>query len=246
MPRGRMLNKKISIDDKVNSLSIKSMLIFTWMIPHLDCEGRIMAVPDKIKYEIFPINKGVSTKNISESLKEMQEKELVVLYGENNVYCQFLGFEKNQKIDKNREAQSMIPPPTQEQLTSNSGVTHELNPLKEKFKVNVNVKVKGVEGQNPAVAAAEVWDSLFKTLTPNESVKANAILDYLESPSCTTFKLELSPKNKTGLIKLIRTFPNTDILKEIKKADNWLFTSKKHRTDYMRFITNWLNRADRG
>jgi len=53
MPRGRMLNKKISHDEKVAKLSLKATLFYTWCVPNLDIEGRIVSDRYNLK-AIFP------------------------------------------------------------------------------------------------------------------------------------------------------------------------------------------------
>lgn len=123
MPRGRMLNKKISIDEEVAKLSIKSALFYTWCIPFLDVEGRILANFDYLKGNIVPYRKDFTINSIKKCVEELGQSPLVVLYGNSRKYMQFLGFTKNQNIKKDREAPSDIPPPTPDQLKSKSCVT---------------------------------------------------------------------------------------------------------------------------
>lgn len=123
MPTGRMLNKKISFDEKLAQISLESLLVFTWTIPHLDVEGRILGDPNYIKAQIFPLIDQVSVRKIKKALKELEEKNLILIYGHKIKYIQFNGFLKNQRINKEREAKSTIPPPTE--LLSNSGVTQD-------------------------------------------------------------------------------------------------------------------------
>lgn len=124
MPRGRMLNKEISVSRKLPQVSIYARLLFTWTIPHLDVGGKIFGNPDQIKGIVVPYCEDFTIKRIKNCLEELSSKGLIVVYGDEN--CQYLffpGFETNQNINENRESGSIIPNPTPEQLQSNAGET---------------------------------------------------------------------------------------------------------------------------
>ena len=129
MPEGRMLRKKISRDEVVAKLSDKAIILYTWCIPHLDVRGKILADAHILKGIIVPYLKGFTLPMIEKCVKELGDSGLVIVYGGSHKYMKFNGFSKNQKIDEDREALSEIPDPTQEELTSNSGVT----PAKDKI-----------------------------------------------------------------------------------------------------------------
>lgn len=121
MPKGRMLNKKISYDEKVAQISLKAKLLFTWCIPHLDIKGRFFGDPYIIKGTVVPYLKEFIPSVIINCLEEMEKSGLIIIYGNEHKYLQFNGFEKNQNLKENREARSIIPTP--EQLLSNSDIT---------------------------------------------------------------------------------------------------------------------------
>ena len=121
MPRGRMINKKISYDEKVAKLSIEAMLLFTWLIPHLDIEGRIYGEPEILKGLIVPYVKQLTIEKIGKCLQEMVNANLIIWYGNAHRYIQYLKFKDNQTLHPERESKSDIPTP--ELLRSNSGVT---------------------------------------------------------------------------------------------------------------------------
>ena len=135
MPRGRMLNKTISVDEEVAKLSDKAIILYSWCIPHLDSEGKMLASNEILKGIVVPYLKSFSLSLITRAKKELAESGLVVVYGENGKYMKFNGFEKNQTINKDREAPSEIPNPTQDELQSKSGLT----PLEYKYKSNINI-----------------------------------------------------------------------------------------------------------
>ena len=87
MARGRMISKAISLDEKVNALSDDTArLLFTWLIPHLDCEGRQHGDAQTIKSIVFP-RRSISTRKVEKYLKEIEKQELVLQYSVNgNTY----------------------------------------------------------------------------------------------------------------------------------------------------------------
>jgi hypothetical protein len=129
MPEGRMIKKRISESKKLGALkSDSARLLYTWLIPHLDVEGRHKADPDLIRGHIFPKVKSMTPGKIMRLLNDLAEIELIVLYNSNGeTYLQFEKFHDLQKIDRNREAQSDIPEPTANSRITleNSRVDHE-------------------------------------------------------------------------------------------------------------------------
>ena len=123
MPRGRMLNKKISYDEKVSKLSLESKLLFTWIIPHLDVKGRFFAESEIIKGQVCPFVDELPVKKISKCLLEIEKVGLINIYGEDHKYLEYCGFSKNQTITETRESPSDIPDPTQAKLMQESSTT---------------------------------------------------------------------------------------------------------------------------
>jgi len=123
MPRGRMLNKKISYDERISELSLKAKLLYTWCIPHLDVKGRIYGIAEYIKGNVVPMIKEIKISDIKNLLQEMANLKLIILYGKDEMYVEFTGFGENQNIHEERESKSIIPDPTHEQLMSESCVT---------------------------------------------------------------------------------------------------------------------------
>ena len=124
MPKGRMLNKKISYDENVSHMSVESTLIYTWCIAHLDVDGRLYGDPYILKGLIVPYIDTITPELITKAIEEMSLHGLVVAYGSNRKYLWFIGFTKNQKLNREREGKSEIPSPPDE-LLIRSGVTQE-------------------------------------------------------------------------------------------------------------------------
>lgn len=112
---GRMLRRAIATSRKLAELkSDSARLLYTWILPFLDVEGRYFADPLIIKGNIVPRIKSFTAKKIEECLKDMSDKahQLVLLYRiDGDRYLQFLVFEKHQTLRKDREGASKIPPP---------------------------------------------------------------------------------------------------------------------------------------
>ena len=142
MARGRMLSKDISLDEKVNALSDDTArLLFTWLIPHLDVEGRMYGEAQVFKSIVAP-RRPYSIKKVEKYLKEMEKLGLIVRYSVNgNEYLFAPNFEKHQVgLRKDRESKSKIPindGVTTENRRSNDGISPA------QVKVKVKVKVKG-------------------------------------------------------------------------------------------------------
>ncbi len=140
MPRGRFLSKSISLDEGVNSLpNDTARLLFTWLIPHLDCEGRLHGDATTVKSIVFP-RRSISTRKVDQYLNAIEKSGLIVRYSVNgNAYLFAPHFEKHQTgLQKDREAQSQIPPFTPDLIQINSKKT--LTQVKGKGKG----KVKGI------------------------------------------------------------------------------------------------------
>lgn len=129
-----MLNKKISFDEIVAKLSLKSALFFTWCIPNLDIGGKILGDSHYLKGNIVPYRADFSIKDIEKILVELSESGLITVYGNSYKYLKFNGFEKNQKLNPDKEAESEIPDPTPDQLQSNSRLTLP----KDKLKISIS------------------------------------------------------------------------------------------------------------
>ena len=112
MAQRRMLSRRISQSKKVNALSLKSQLIWTWTHPFLDDYGRYTADPEDIKTEVFPKNAKISIKDINNALLECLERGLITLYRvEGKEYQVYTKFEDHQTFRADRPRQAEYPKP---------------------------------------------------------------------------------------------------------------------------------------
>jgi hypothetical protein len=113
-----MLNKSVSSDKAVatliNELGPWAGLTFSWLIAHLDREGRMHGDPEVIKGLVFPRIAGIDPAIIRQTLGRAHELGLIRWYeADGDAYLEMPGFEKNQVgMRKDREPESSVPAPT--------------------------------------------------------------------------------------------------------------------------------------
>ena len=111
-----MLKKNISTSQKLADLkSDSSRMLYLFIMPHLDIEGRHLADPEIIKGHILPKIKSWGLAKIEQHLGELKEVGLILLYDiDGERYLEFVDFKKYQNLREDREAESKIPAPLQE------------------------------------------------------------------------------------------------------------------------------------
>jgi len=132
-----MLKKKISMSRKLSNLkSDSARLLYTWLIPHLDIEGRFSADSKVVKGSIFPRLKH-SYKRIAELLKDLKENKLITIYENGgDSFLQLIRFKEEQNLRENRESPSKIPPPPAELLEQSRTTKGELRVKLSKVKLS--------------------------------------------------------------------------------------------------------------
>jgi len=145
-----MLKKVISESKSLGNLKSDSgRLLYTWIIPFLDIEGRHSADPDIIKGHVFPKVKSMTVAKIRKLLPELVTEGLVILYrNDGESYLQLTKFQEHQKLDPLKEGKSKIPAPRPEDVENkatpdNSGVTPENSSLSKVKISKVQVKRDG-------------------------------------------------------------------------------------------------------
>ena len=113
MSDGRMLKKAVSKSRRLADLkSDSARMLYTWIIPHLDVEGRFYADTAMVKGSVVPRVKTFTEEKIDECLRDMADVGLIILYEvDRDKYLQLRKFEDHQNIKKEREAPSKIPSP---------------------------------------------------------------------------------------------------------------------------------------
>ncbi len=115
MPDGRMLKKKISLNEAVADLANDThRMLFTWALAHLDVKGRISGSPRQFRAIVVPLLDHITNETIVAFFIDAQDKELLRLYEVDGV--QVIEYPKftdpgNQKLNPDREAKSKYPDP---------------------------------------------------------------------------------------------------------------------------------------
>jgi len=129
MADGRMLKRRITASKKMAALKTdKARLLWFYLLPFTDVDGRIIADCEDIRDEIIrKQRKGYSLGKIEECLQDLYQVGLIALYVVGDVrYLEITRFWDEQSHNPDREAKSPIPAPTQGTLIENS----ESTPLK--------------------------------------------------------------------------------------------------------------------
>lgn len=106
MAKGRMLDNSISTSRKVNKLSLRSALIYTWGFSHTDDWGCISSDPEVIKAVVFPMKKEVRVSDIIQFIIDAQEvdKQGESLITEYQDCIFFNAFDEHQKLSPEKRA----------------------------------------------------------------------------------------------------------------------------------------------
>ncbi|NIM57562.1 MAG: hypothetical protein GTO16_01275 [Candidatus Aminicenantes bacterium] len=181
MPEARMLARSISRSKSLGRLkSDSARLLYTWLIPFLDVEGRYFADPEIVKGYVFPKTKSMTPLKINRLLQELAENKLIILYSANGeTFLQFKKFHELQPgMRPEREAKSIIPKPS-------SGLTLA-NSRTNKIKLNKSKLNKSKQKDDVEKEFEEFWDAYdykihkadalraYKALRQNENKKTIA------------------------------------------------------------------------
>lgn len=76
----RLVYSSISSSERVGALGAKGALLYTWIIPHCDSQGRMLGSPRVVGQQVVPFIRGISLEEIEESLKQMEAQKLIIWY----------------------------------------------------------------------------------------------------------------------------------------------------------------------
>lgn len=115
MAKGRLIHKKICLSEQIHLLpNDTARLLYTWIIPQLDVEGRFYGDAQRVGSLIFPL-RTVKKKSIERYLKAMEEVGLIVRYEvDGQKFMWVPKFSVYQTLRKDREGKSHIPEPPEE------------------------------------------------------------------------------------------------------------------------------------
>lgn len=118
MPDGRFLSKTVSLSRQLASVPLEAAFLFTWMIPHLDVDGRMLGDEVAVKASAVPIRPEFTIDTIREALlalarapRDQRRRPLLYWYElHGQRYLEFPGFRDHQRgMRVKREAKSRLP-----------------------------------------------------------------------------------------------------------------------------------------
>lgn len=171
MAQGRMLKKNISTSRRLSELkSDSARLLYTWLLAHLDVEGRFSANEYIIKGYIVPRIDSLTPERIKELIEDLAKNELIILYKvDGDRYLQFRKFSEHQNLRKDRESKSDIPEPPQELLPSSSSITPAQDKIsKDKLSKENNQKKSN---QNINIPFSDFWNEYDKKVGDKRKLK---------------------------------------------------------------------------
>lgn len=107
-----MISKSISLSQQVDSLSIQGQLLFTWLVPHSDDEGRISGNPRYVKAVVIPLKDGPrwAVSSVELYLCEMADNNLISYwYQGGERFIEFPNWSLHQTIQSDRAQLSRLP-----------------------------------------------------------------------------------------------------------------------------------------
>jgi hypothetical protein len=75
-----MLAPTISTSERVNALSLKAALLYTWLIPHYDDQGRLSGDASTVKALVVPLRKDISEDDVALALSDIEDVGLIKIY----------------------------------------------------------------------------------------------------------------------------------------------------------------------
>ena len=191
MARGRLINKKISLNKGFNEIlkSDTSRMLYMLTIAHLDCEGRILGDPFTLKNIILPRREDIKKKDVETYIKEWVTAGFVKWYEiDNEKYIWFPGFDKNQpNLRKDREIPSNIPEYDEKYDVDISGMNPEL--------------IRNESGVNPDRLRPKINLSEDKININKDNI--NKVCDSDESPGKTDIVKSVFEENRKTFHKLL-------------------------------------------
>lgn len=76
----RLIYNSISTSERVSSLGAKGALLYTWLIPHCDSQGRLQGKPKVLKQLLVPFIDEITAEDVAEALELMERERLIIRY----------------------------------------------------------------------------------------------------------------------------------------------------------------------
>lgn len=201
-----MLKRVISTSLRLAGLKNDThRLLYTWIIPFLDIEGRLDADPRIIKGYIVPLLDHITTNTIKTALVDMEVNDLITLYTANgHTYLELQRFNKHQTLRRDKEHPSEIPSPGE--VGSSPGVVREqsgLTPTEDKIREDKIREDKGEKRKRfipPSISEIQNYCS-----ERHNKINPQVFLDFYASKNWYVGKNKM-----TDWMAAIRTWESND------------------------------------
>ena len=244
MANRRMLSKSITTSLKLAMVeSIEAKLLFTWLIPHCDDDGRIQGDVRVIKGLVFPMET-FGCHLVDTWLRELNHVGLLWWYADiltGDKYIQILKWDDHQTIRKDRRTPSKLPSYNKDLHTMSTEWQTDDGHVVDKCRHKLNeVKIRE-DKISTLVKPAETDPS--KPDPEPEKTDSDASNGHV-------FKRAVSPtKNLIVTAEMHKVFTDAfsrvNYMDEYAKAAGWLQANpQKMKKDLKRFLFNWLAKAE--
>lgn len=107
-----MVSRGIATNEQLEAVSFEADFLFQRCIPFLDVEGRMQGQPGRVRALVCPLRAEMTTAIVARCLQELADVGLVVWYDTpDGRALYFPGFHRHNKVRRERESASKIPPP---------------------------------------------------------------------------------------------------------------------------------------
>lgn len=236
MARGRMLNRTIctneEIDAIITKLGFRAGMFVTWMIPHLDVEGRMTGNPAAVRAAVVPLRiEEFSVELVEQILQAAHDSGVLKWYTvDDKRFVWFPGFDSNQVgLRKDREQPSSFPPPPcdPDQVRTDSGEDPD--------------QVRTGSGVGPDEVRLNGKESESKSEGNAAAPPADTRVARAEKA-----RRELMPGASPQVVAaLVAECPAVDVAEDIGRAIAWVNEHPKSKPkNWSAFLRKWVRRSD--
>jgi hypothetical protein len=222
MARGRFISRSISISEQIDDLidreGFEAGLLITWMIPHLDVEGRMKGGPKTVKAAVCPLRDDIDKAKVEAILTAADDLGIIRWYevdGERFIWFpKFL--EHQQGLRPKREGASTVP----EFLPEYSGTTPGV--LRGKLSKEKTSKGKGSKVNMPPAGI--------------EKTSIQLVVDYYRDRNPGKGKhIKPGHADWKRIASLLADFSVDDLKLAVdgNLIDDWHVANRKHSAEYV-------------
>ncbi len=250
MARRRYISTEISTDPKVVKLAGRggylAVLLYTWMIPHAEDDGTITADPEELLLKVFPGFREVSTEDVEEYLRAMNDVGLIAL-SDGKAYFPYESFYKYQTYVSTKNRRDFDPVSDAE-----AGQTAE-----ERRKTPENTVSDGenavrdaetaVSSGDIAVSGGENAVSLSLSLSPSLTPKniKDMSTGGADGPAGEVHESDYQDVCEVPKIREVDQKQGTPPVQEVHEADPPKSRSAGGRKDYSHEFEEWWEKYPR-